>query len=64
MHQLKNDIDLEKIVLEKVAGFSSEKLENILTQITKKEFQFLEVVGGVFGLLIGVVEVVFNIITH
>ena len=61
MHQLKNDIDLEKIVKEKVAGFSSEKLEEILIAITKKEFQFLEVVGGVFGLLIGVVQVLFNI---
>ncbi len=28
MRQLKNDIDLEKIVVEKVSGFSCEKLEN------------------------------------
>ena len=64
MHQLKSDIDLEKIVMEKVAGFSSEKLEEILIAITKKEFHFLEVVGGVFGFLIGVVQVIFNILTH
>ena len=64
MQQLKNDIDLEKIVVEKVSGFSVEKLEYILKQITKKEFQFLEVVGCVFGGLIGVVQVIFNILTH
>lgn len=64
MTQLKSDIDLEKIVIEKVAGFSSEKLEDILSKITKREFQFLEVVGGVFGLFIGIVQVIFNIITH
>lgn len=57
MTKLESDLDLEKIVKEKVAGFSSEKLENILQQITKKEFQFLEVIGGVFGFLIGIIEV-------
>jgi uncharacterized membrane protein YheB (UPF0754 family) len=58
MAKLQQDLDLEKIVTEKVAAFSSEKLENILQQITKKEFQFLELVGGFFGLLIGIVQVI------
>ena len=57
MSTLEKDLDLEKIVTEKVASFSSEKLEDILDQITKKEFQFLEVIGAVFGLLIGLVQV-------
>ena len=59
MNKLQHDLDLEKIVTEKVAAFSSEKLEDILNQITKKEFQFLEIIGGVFGLLIGLVQVLF-----
>ncbi len=58
MTKLEQDLDLEKIVREKVAGFSSDKLENILSQITQKEFQFLEVVGAIFGLLIGILQVV------
>jgi uncharacterized membrane protein YheB (UPF0754 family) len=57
MAKLEQDLDLEKIVTEKVAAFSSEKLEQILHQITKREFQFLELIGGVFGLLIGIGEV-------
>jgi uncharacterized membrane protein YheB (UPF0754 family) len=57
MAKLQNDLDLEKIVTEKVAGFSSEKLEDILNQITKKEFHFLEVIGGVFGFFIGILQV-------
>lgn len=57
MGKLQEDLDLEKIVTEKVANFSSEKLENILAQITKKEFQFLEVIGAVFGCLIGIAQV-------
>lgn len=63
MGQLEKDLDLEKIVTEKVAGFSSEKLEDILDQITKKEFQFLEVVGGFFGFIIGLIQVLFAYFT-
>jgi len=63
MTKLEKDLDLEKIVTEKVANFSSEKLEDILDQITKKEFQFLEVIGGVFGLLIGLVQVLIQVLS-
>lgn len=62
MTTLEKDLDLEKIVTDKVAGFSSEKLEDILDQITKKEFQFLEVIGAVFGLFIGVIQVLIQAI--
>lgn len=61
MAKLQNDLDLEKIVTEKVAGFSSEKLENILHQITKREFQFLELVGALFGFIIGIAEVLITV---
>lgn len=64
MVKLEEDLDLEKIVTEKVAGFSSDKLEDILDQITKKEFKFLELVGAVFGLLIGLIQVLFQVLTH
>ena len=57
MTKLEQDLDLEKIVTEKVAGFSLGKLEDILNQITKKEFKFLELVGGIFGFLIGLLQV-------
>jgi uncharacterized membrane protein YheB (UPF0754 family) len=64
MTKLEKDLDLEKIVTEKVASFSSEKLEDILNQITKKEFQFLEVIGGVFGFLIGLLQVLIQVVSH
>ena len=62
MNKLQHDLDLEKIVTEKVANFSSEKLEDILHQITKKEFKFLEFIGGVFGFLIGLIQVLIAIL--
>jgi uncharacterized membrane protein YheB (UPF0754 family) len=63
MTKLEKDLDLEKIVTEKVASFSSEKLEDILNQITKKEFQFLEFIGAVFGLFIGLVQVLIQVLS-
>lgn len=55
------DLDLGKIVTDKVSGFSSDKLEEILNSIMKKEFRFVEVIGGVLGFIIGIVQV---LITH
>jgi uncharacterized membrane protein YheB (UPF0754 family) len=63
MNKLQSDLDLEKIVTEKIAGFSAEKLEGMLDQITKKEFKFLEISGAFFGLLIGMIQVLFMLLT-
>ena len=54
---LKHELDLEKIVTEKVSAFSTDKLEDILYQIMSKEFRFVEVLGGVIGFIIGIVQV-------
>jgi uncharacterized membrane protein YheB (UPF0754 family) len=57
---LKTELDLEHIVIRKVAGFSSDKLEEILYQIMSKEFRFVEIIGAVIGFIIGVVQVIFT----
>ncbi len=54
---LQEELDLEKIVTEKVSAFSSDKLENILYQIMSKEFRFVEILGGIIGFIIGIVQV-------
>lgn len=64
MTKLEQELDLEKIVTEKVASFSSNKLEDILNQIIKKEFKFLELVGAVFGMMIGIVQVLVQSFIH
>lgn len=63
MTKLESELNLKEIVTEKVSGFSGEKLEDMLNKITKREFQFLEVIGAVFGLLIGITQVILTIIT-
>ena len=63
MTTLKQDLDLEKIVIEKVSGFSSDKLEDILNQIMSSEFRFVEIIGAVLGFIIGVVQVLITLAT-
>lgn len=54
--KLEKDIDVEEIVYQKVAAFSSEKLEQILFSIMKKEFKFIEILGGILGFMIGIIQ--------
>lgn len=54
---LKNDLDLERIVVDKIANFSSDKLETMLNQILTKEFRFVEVIGAALGFFIGLLQI-------
>lgn len=62
VHKLKNQLDLEAIVTQKVAGFSSDKMEQILMSIMQKEFRFVEIIGGILGFLIGLLQVFITIL--
>jgi uncharacterized membrane protein YheB (UPF0754 family) len=59
---LEAELDLEHIVTEKVSAFSSDKLESILYQIMSKEFRFVELLGGVIGFTIGIIQVVITLL--
>jgi len=61
---LKNQLDLEQIVTEKVKAFSSDKLEDILYQVMAKEFRFVEIIGGVLGFIIGLLQIVITLLTQ
>jgi uncharacterized membrane protein YheB (UPF0754 family) len=54
---MKQDLDVEKIVTDKVSQFSSDKLEEILFSIMSKEFKFVEIIGGVLGFIIGILQI-------
>jgi uncharacterized membrane protein YheB (UPF0754 family) len=54
---LRNDLDLESIVTEKIANFSSGKLEEMLNRILTKEFRFVEVIGAALGFFIGLLQI-------
>lgn len=61
-HGLGEKIDIERMVTEKVAAFSSDKLEDILQTIMKKEFRFVEILGGVVGFIIGLLQVAITLL--
>ncbi|MBE2229260.1 MAG: DUF445 family protein [Chitinophagaceae bacterium] len=61
---LRTELDLEHIVIQKVAGFSSDKLEEILLQIMSKEFRFVEIIGAVIGFIIGLLQILLTWLTQ
>ena len=44
------------MVKERVNAFSSEKLEELLNQLMKKEFKLIELVGAILGFFIGCIQ--------
>lgn len=59
---LSHKIDVEKMVREKVSAFSSDRLEALLLAVMTKEFRFVELIGGVLGFVIGLVQVAFSVL--
>ena len=55
--ELEEELDVQAIVEEKVSAFSSDKLEEILFSIMRREFKLVEVVGAVLGFLIGLIQI-------
>ncbi len=55
--ELESRLDFSELVRQKVESFSMDKIEEILFAIMKKEFRFIELVGGILGFLVGLVQV-------
>ena len=56
--KLDNSLNVGDIVTEKVNEFSTDKLEDIVLSIAAKELKAIEILGGVLGILIGIIQVV------
>jgi uncharacterized membrane protein YheB (UPF0754 family) len=59
---LRNDLDLERIVVDKIAAFSTDRLEAMLNQFLTKEFRFVEVIGAALGFLIGLLQIMLTLL--
>ncbi|MDP4151577.1 MAG: DUF445 family protein [Bacteroidota bacterium] len=59
---LRNDLDLERIVVDKIVNFSSDRLEQMLNQILTKEFRFVEVIGAALGFFIGLLQIFLSLL--
>jgi uncharacterized membrane protein YheB (UPF0754 family) len=59
---LRHDLDLERIVVDKIAGFSADRLENMLNEFLTKEFRFVEIIGAALGFLIGLLQILLTLL--
>ncbi len=58
VEQIEGSIDFKQIVVDRVEQFDLEKLESLILQIARRELQAIEILGGVLGFLIGVMQLV------
>jgi uncharacterized membrane protein YheB (UPF0754 family) len=56
---LAKGLDVPHLVEQKVAAFAVEKLEALILEVASRELRAIEVLGGVLGVLIGLVQVAF-----
>lgn len=60
MSKIEQKLDIHTIVKNKVEQFSDEKLEQLLLDITSKEFTFIEIIGAILGFLIGIIQLIIS----
>lgn len=53
---MQKNVDIKKIIIEKVDAFSLEKVEEIIVNLAKKELKHIEYIGAVLGGIIGLVQ--------
>jgi uncharacterized membrane protein YheB (UPF0754 family) len=58
VQNLQKDLDLENMVAEKIAALSADKLEASLYQALSKELRLAQLLGGVLGFIIGLIQIV------
>jgi uncharacterized membrane protein YheB (UPF0754 family) len=56
--ELKNDLNIEQMVVSKIDNISPEKLESLLHRTLAKELRFASIFGIVIGLLVGLIQMV------
>jgi uncharacterized membrane protein YheB (UPF0754 family) len=55
-HKAIESIDISKMVEERINGYNFEKIEEMTLRIAKKELKHIELLGGVIGFLIGLIQ--------
>ncbi|EOD00911.1 DUF445 domain-containing protein [Caldisalinibacter kiritimatiensis] len=56
VHKATTQVKISEIIEEKVNSFELEKIEEIIISVAKKELKHIEVLGGILGFIIGVMQ--------
>lgn len=54
---MEGQLNIEKIIKDRISVLSPAKLEELINQILEKEFRFIEFIGAVLGFVIGLLQV-------
>ena len=54
--EMEKRIVFSELVRDKIEAFDSSKIEEILFSVMRSEFKFIEIVGGILGFIIGIIQ--------
>lgn len=57
VEDIEHKLNVKDIISKKVAELPPDKLEEMLNKILKKEFEYIEYIGGVIGFVIGLLQI-------
>ena len=55
--RVEHRLDVSEIVTRKIEGFDLSKLESLIYEVSSRELKTIEVLGGVLGFIVGLVQV-------
>ncbi len=61
--RLSHSVDIKEMIYEKISDYDIERLESIVKRIAKSELRHIEILGGVLGLIIGLIQVGIMVLT-
>lgn len=56
---LTEEVNVKKMIEDKINAFELDQLEEMIKNVSSPEIRFIEILGGVLGLLIGLIQVLF-----
>jgi uncharacterized membrane protein YheB (UPF0754 family) len=54
--QLKDELNIKEIVMQRVASYKVETLEELIMEIAHREFRLVELYGALLGFIIGFIQ--------
>ena len=54
--ELEHRIVFSELVRDKIEAFDSSRIEDILFSVMRSEFKFIEIIGGILGFIIGIIQ--------